>query len=83
MHGDVEVLAESGSDALNLLRQLAGGCEDERLALVQLEVDRLQNGDGESGGLTGSGLGLSDGVVPRKHGHDTKQQPTITNRREK
>lgn len=50
------------NDLLDLLSQLAGGGQDEGLAGLQVGVDLLQSRDGESGSLSGSGLGLSNNV---------------------
>lgn len=49
---DVEEVAESAGDLLDLLGQLAGRGEDQSLALVLLQVDRLEDGDREGSGLT-------------------------------
>jgi hypothetical protein len=78
MRGDVKEIAECTGDLLDLLRQLAGRGKDERLALVLLQVDLLQNGNAERGGLSSSGLGLSNGVMASQHGHDTNEGDKYT-----
>jgi hypothetical protein len=51
------------NDLLDLLGQLTGGSEDQSLASLQVGVDLLERRDGESGSLSGTGLGLSDNIV--------------------
>lgn len=53
-----------------LLRKLTGGGKNEGLALTDRDVHLLQNGDGESGGLSGTGLGLGDNIVALDTGDD-------------
>lgn len=60
---DVHEIADGDHDLLNLLSQLTGWGEDQSLASLDVGVDLLENGDGESGSLSGTGLGLSDNVV--------------------
>lgn len=60
---DVHEVADGDHDLLNLLRQLTGGGEDERLAGLEVRVDLLKDGDGEGGGLAGTGLGLGDHIA--------------------
>lgn len=67
---DVHVVTDGDDDLLDLLSQLAGRGEDKSLALLERDVDRLENGDGESGGLASSRLGLGDNIVPGNDGHD-------------
>ena len=66
----VEVVAERAHDLLNLLRELAGGREHERLALLLLVVELLQDAGAEGGRLTGTGLRLLDHVQALGEGHD-------------
>ena len=47
---------------LDLLGKLPGGGQEEGLALPQVGVDLLQDGDGEGRGLTGSRLSLGDNI---------------------
>ena len=63
MRVDVHEVTDGDDDLLNLLRKLAGGGEDESLALLDLGVDVLENRDGEGSGLAGTGLGLSDNIT--------------------
>ena len=67
----VEVVAERAHDLLNLLRELAGGREHERLALLLLVVELLQDAGAEGGRLTGTGLRLLDHVQALGEGDDT------------
>lgn len=50
-------------DLLDLLGQLTGRSENQSLAGLQVGVDLLESGDGEGGGLSGTGLGLSDHIA--------------------
>jgi hypothetical protein len=45
---------------LDLLGKLTSGREDEGLGLLERDIDALENRNGESGGFSGSGLGLRD-----------------------
>ena len=67
---DVHVVAERNDDFLDLLRQLTGGRKDEGLGTLDGLVDFLEDGDGESSGLPGTGLGLGDDIVPFDDGDD-------------
>ena len=60
---NVHVVAKSDDDLLNLLSKLAGRCEDESLGAPNIEVELLEDGDGEGRGFPSTGLGLSDDVV--------------------
>ncbi len=71
MGGHAEEVTEGTSDLLNLLGKLASGSEDEHLSLVEVEVDRLQDGNRESTSLTSTGLSLHNGVVTRDNGENT------------
>jgi hypothetical protein len=67
---DLHVVAERAHELLNLGHKLACGGEDERLALVERQVQLLQHGDGERGRFAGTGVGLGDRVVALQQGHD-------------
>lgn len=56
-------VTDGNHDLLDLLSKLTGGSKDQSLAGLQVGVDLLQGGDGESGGLASTGLGLSDHIV--------------------
>jgi hypothetical protein len=56
-------VTNGNNDLLDLLGQLTSGSEDQSLASLQVGVDLLEGRDGESGGLSGTGLGLSDNIV--------------------
>lgn len=60
---DVHVVSEGDNDLLNLLGEFTGRGEDESLTLLEGDVDGLENGDGESGGLSSSGLSLGNDIV--------------------
>jgi hypothetical protein len=60
---NVHEITDSHNDLLDLLGQLTGGGEDQGLALLDVGVKLLEDGDGESGGLSGTRLGLGDNIV--------------------
>ena len=60
---NVHEVADGDDDLLDLLGQLAGGGENEGLARLEVGVDLLQDRDGESRGLSGTGLGLGNDIV--------------------
>ena len=60
---DVHEITDGDNDLLDLLGQLAGGGEDQGLALLDVGVKLLEDGNGESGSLSRTRLGLSDNVV--------------------
>jgi hypothetical protein len=60
---DFHVVPECEAHLVDLLRQLAGGGQDQGLAHVVARVDLMERSDHEGGGLPGSGLGLADGVA--------------------
>jgi hypothetical protein len=47
----------------NLLSQLAGGCKDQSLTMVDFGVNLLQDGNGESCRLSSSRLRLGDNIA--------------------
>lgn len=59
----VHKVTNGDNDLLNLLSQLTGGSKDQSLALLQVGIDLLENGNGESGGLASTRLGLSNDIV--------------------
>lgn len=73
---DVHVLTDGVDDVSDLHGQLTGGSDNERLAVVGnaalgVSVNALENTDGESTSLTGTGLSLGDGVLALDDGEDT------------
>jgi hypothetical protein len=60
---DVHEVADGDNDLLDLLGKLTGGSKDERLALLDVGVDLLEDRDGEGSGLASTGLGLSNDIV--------------------
>jgi len=56
-------VTNGNNDLLDLLSQLTGGSKDQSLASLQVGVNLLQGGDGESGSLSGTGLSLGDDIV--------------------
>ena len=67
---NVHIVTESDDDLLDLLSELAGGCEDESLSALDREVEFLEDGDGEGCGLASTGLGLGDDIVALDDGDD-------------
>lgn len=51
---DVHEVADGGDDLDDLLGKLSGRSQDKRLALAVGDIELLQDGDGESGGLAGT-----------------------------
>ena len=60
---NVHEITDSHNDLLDLLGQLTGRGEDQGLALLDVGVKLLEDGDGEGGGLASSGLRLRNNVV--------------------
>lgn len=60
---DVHEVADGDNDLLNLLGKLTSGGKNERLALLDVGVDLLEDRDGEGGGLASTRLGLSNDIV--------------------
>jgi len=56
-------VANGDNDLLDLLGQLTGWGKDQSLAGLEGRVELLEGGDGESGGLSSTGLGLGDNVT--------------------
>jgi hypothetical protein len=60
---NVHEVTNGDDDLLDLLGQFTRGGENESLALLDVGVKLLEDGDRESGGLSGSRLGLRDNIV--------------------
>ena len=60
---DVHEVTDGDNDFLDLLSQFTGGSKDQSLALLDVWVKLLEDGNGESSGLSGSRLGLSDNIM--------------------
>lgn len=60
---DVHEVANGDNDLLNLLSKLTGRGENESLALLEAQVDLLEDGDGEGGGLSGTRLSLGNDIT--------------------
>jgi hypothetical protein len=60
---DVHEVTDSNNDLLDLLSQLTGWREDQSLALLDVGVKLLKDGNGESGGLSSSRLSLSNNIM--------------------
>lgn len=60
---DVHKVTDGDDDLLDLLGQLASGSENQSLALLDVGIDLLENGDREGGSLAGTRLSLRDDVV--------------------
>ncbi len=67
----IKVFTEAHDDSLDLLGKFSSGGKDEGLASSSFRVDDLKDGDGESSSLSGTRLGLSDGISGLKDGEDT------------
>jgi hypothetical protein len=68
---NVHEVTDGNDDLLNLLSKLTSRSEDQSLASLDLGVELLENGDGESSGLASTGLSLSNNVVALDDGHDS------------
>jgi hypothetical protein len=60
---DVHEVADGDNDLLDLPGKLTGGSKDERLALLDVGVDLLEDRDGEGSSLASTGLGLGNDIV--------------------
>jgi hypothetical protein len=60
---DIHEIANGDNDLLDLLGQFTGRSQDQSLALLDIWVQLLKDGNGESGGLSGSRLCLSNDIV--------------------
>lgn len=60
---NVHEVTDGDDDLLDLLSQLTGWCKDQSLALLNVGVKLLEDGDGESGGLSGTRLSLGNNVM--------------------
>jgi len=60
---NVHKVSNSNNNLLDLLCQFTGGSKDQSLALLDVGVELLQDGDGEGGGFSGTRLGLSNNIV--------------------
>jgi hypothetical protein len=60
---NVHEVTDSDNDLLDLLGQFTGGGKDQSLALLNVGVKLLEDGDRESGGLSGSRLSLCNDIV--------------------
>lgn len=63
---NVHEVSDSNDDLLDLLSQLTGWGKDQSLALLDGGVELLENGDRESGGLSGSRLSLCNDIATLK-----------------
>ncbi len=70
MNGKVHKLSEALDDSLDLLGELAGGCEDKCLGLLDSRIDHLEHSNGEGTSLSCSGLRLGDSVLTLDDGQD-------------
>lgn len=60
---DVHEISNGNDDLLNLLSQFTGWGEDQGLALLDVGVKLLEDGNRESSGLSGTRLGLRNDIV--------------------
>ncbi len=63
---NVHEVSDSDHDLLDLLGQLTGRGENQSLALLDVGVKLLEDGDRESGGLSGTGLSLRNNIMALK-----------------
>lgn len=68
---DLHKISDGNNDLLDLLSKLTGRGKDQSLALLDVGVDLLENRDREGGGLSSTGLGLSNDIVTLDNGHDS------------
>ena len=68
---NLEVVSQSVCDFLDLVGQLTGGGQNQRLAVLASDIDALQHGNAKGCRLTGTGLGLCDGVAALDDGDDS------------
>lgn len=68
---NVHEVTNGDNDLLDLLGQLTSGGKDKSLALLDVGVDLLENGDGESSRLASTRLGLGNHIVVLDDGHDS------------
>jgi len=71
MAADLQVITEGEGDLLDLKGQLTGRGQDQGLGGAGTVVDLLESTNDEGGGLTGTGLGLTDGVAADQQRLDT------------
>lgn len=67
---DLHEVTEGDDNLLDLLGQLAGGGEDQGLALGVGEIQLLEGRDREGGGLSGTGLSLGNDIVALDNGEN-------------
>lgn len=60
---DVHEITNGNNDLLDLLSQLTGWGEDQSLTLLDVGVELLEDGDGESSSLSGTRLSLGNDIV--------------------
>jgi len=65
---DVHEVTDGNNNLLDLLGQFTSWGKDQSLALLDVGVKLLQDGDRESGGLSGTRLGLRNDIVTFKVG---------------
>ena len=60
---NVHEVTNGNNNLLNLLSQFTSRCENQSLALLEIQVNLLQDGDRESSSLSRSGLSLSNDIL--------------------
>jgi hypothetical protein len=68
---DFEELTKAENNFVDLLSKLSGWGQNDSLTVGRLWIDGLENTDGESGSLAGTGLGLGNGVLLVDNREDT------------
>lgn len=60
---DVHEITDGNDDLLDLGSQFTGWGQDQSLAGLEVDLDLLEDGYGEGGGLSGTRLRLSNNIV--------------------
>ena len=63
MDSHVQVQTNGSNDVLDLKSQFSGWSQDQGLGALFVFINSLQGRDGESGSLTGTGLGLGKDIT--------------------
>ena len=66
----IHVVTKGENHLLDLLGKLTSGGQHQGLTLIQLNVNLLEERDGESGRLAGTRLGLSNHIMAHDAGKD-------------
>ena len=67
---NVQIIAESNNDLLDLLSEFSCRRKDQGLTLFDSVIDFLKDADGKSGGFSGTRLRLGNDIAVLEDGHD-------------